>query len=78
MPEYVAYLALRHCSQRFDDAHLSLQTRRIINEPHNNLHHLGDGLFELAMLLAQELDLLIQQTPVTAILAYCHDRNEQS
>ena len=68
-----AYLPLCDRPQRLNNAHLRLQTRRIINEPHHHLHHLRDRLLELPMLLAQQLNLLIQQTPVATVLAYRDD-----
>jgi hypothetical protein len=68
-----AYLALCNRPQRLNNAHFRFQTWRIINEAHHHLHHLGDRLLKLAMLLAQQLDLLIEQTPVAAVLAYRDD-----
>ncbi len=70
-----AYFAFRDRPQRLDYTHLSLHVRRLIDPAHDNLHHLGNRLLELAMFLAQQLYLLVEQAPVTAILAYCHDRD---
>ena len=72
------YFALCDSPQRFDHAHLGLCAWRIINELHHHLDHLRDGLLELTMLLAQQLYLLIEQTPVAAVFAYCHDGDQQS
>ena len=47
-----------------------------MQESHDDLHHLGDGLLELSMLLAQQLHLLIQQIPVARILSYRDNRDE--
>ena len=55
------YLALCDCPQGLNDAQLDIETGCVVQETHNNLHHLCDGLLELAMLLAENLNLLIQE-----------------
>lgn len=40
------------------------------------MHHLGDSLLELAMLLGEEEDLLIEERPVGGVFAegdYCDE-----
>jgi len=62
-------LALRHRPQRLDHRQLRLQVGRLAEEAHDRLHHLGDGLLELAMLLGQDEDLVVEQAPVAGVLA---------
>jgi hypothetical protein len=51
---------------------------RFVQEAHDGLHHLGDGLLELSMLLREQQDLLVHQVPVLCILCYCDDGDYDS
>ena len=42
------------------------------------MDHLGDGLFELSVLLGEEEDLLVEEGPVGGILAEGDDGDEDS
>lgn len=72
------YLALCHSSQCLNHRQLHVYARRLIQKVHDDLHHLGDGLFELSMLFAEQLDLLIQQAPVSRVFRYRDDGDEQA
>ena len=64
-----AYLALSDGSQRLDDRQLGVQAGRPIQEAHDDLDHLGNGLFELAMLLGKQKHLLVQLAPFSLVFA---------
>ena len=62
-------LALCHCSQGLDNGKLGLEVGGVVEEAHDGLDHLGDGLLELAVLLGQDQSLVVHQTPVAGIFA---------
>lgn len=64
-----AHLALGDGSQSLDDGKLGVQVRDSVQEAHDNLDHLGNSLLELAMLLGEQKNLLVQLTPFSLILA---------
>jgi hypothetical protein len=72
------YLALCHCSQGFDGLHLLLQGWGIIKEAHDDLDHLGDGLFELPMFLGKKENLFAEQGPVPSLFAYRDNPDENA
>ena len=71
-------LALRHRPECLDNRKLRLQVRRVVEEAHGRLHHLGDGLLELAMLLGQDQHLVVEEAPVFGVLAEGDDGDQYS
>ncbi len=63
-------LAVCDRAQSLNHRQLRLDIGRVVQEAHNDLHHLRDGLSELSMLLRELYNLLVQKGPVAGILAY--------
>lgn len=73
---HVAYLALSHCPQRLDNRELRLEVGSVVEERHDNLHHLGGGLLELSMLLRKQENLLVHKVPVICLFGYCDNGDD--
>ena len=71
-------LALGHGAQGLDDGQLGLEGRCLVEEAHDGLDHLGDGLLELAMLLGENQGLVAEEAPVAGISADGDDADEDS
>ena len=69
-------LALGHGPQRLDQRQLGLEVRRRLQEAHDCLHHLGDGLLQLAVLLGEDERLFVEENPFALLLAECDNRNQ--
>lgn len=62
-------LALGNRPQGLDDLHFSLNVGNAGQEVDDGLYHSLNGLFELAMLLGEDRDLVAEQVPITGVLA---------
>ncbi len=72
----MSHLSFCNRPQGFNSGQFDVNIGHIVEEAHNHLYHLCDGLLELAMFLRQQQHLLVQQTPITRFLAYCDDSNQ--
>ena len=62
-------LSLCDSPQCVNDGQLRLQTRRLIQNAHHKLNHLRYRLFQLRMLLGEDLNMLVHKVPIAGILA---------
>lgn len=62
-------LPLGDVSECLDNGELCIDIGRLVKETHDGLDHLGGGLFELAMLLREHLDVLVHEFPIAGVFA---------
>lgn len=70
--------ALGDCAQGFDDLDLPVDAGNVAQEVDDGLDHVLNSLFELAMLLGEDGDLVAEDIPVAGIFAESDDGNEES
>lgn len=71
-------LALGDCAQGLDDLNLPVNARDVAQEVNDGLDHVLNSLFELAMLLGEDRDLVAEHIPVAGVFAEGDDGNEEA
>lgn len=56
-------------SECLDDGELHVDVGCLVEKTHDGLDHLGGGLFELAVLLGEHLNVLIHEFPIAGVFA---------
>lgn len=72
------HLSFGHCPQCLDDRELDIHIGSIVQELHHLLHHPRRGLLELGMFLGEEEHLVVEEGPVTSVLADGNDGNQKT
>ena len=70
-------LALCDGPQHLDHGELRVEVRGFLEQAHDDLHHLRDGLPELSVFLRELQHLLVQEPPVVGASTYRDDGEEQ-
>ena len=72
------HLSLSDCPQSFNHRQFDVHIGSLIQKSHHRLHHPRCSLFELGMFLGKEENLVIEQVPITSVLADGYDGNQEA